>query len=207
MPRPACRCCRSSPARRRRGSQILLYTLPMAAAAVAPWPLGLAGAALRHRRGRAQPRLPGAGARRAARSRASEPAEMKPEKRLFAFSILYLFALFGALVARPLAAAHDPDRAGQEIRRRQKSRAIDHGGAARRLRRPGLRDHHRQDGPGSDDSRNARTALLAGLLVCGDDRPRLRQRAALPAVLPGHRLRRHDPARRGGPGAGRSRPA
>ena len=24
---------------------------------------------------------------------------MKPEKRLFAFSILYLFALFGALVA------------------------------------------------------------------------------------------------------------
>ena len=31
-------------------------------------------------------------------NRASEPAEMKPEKRLFAFSILYLFVLFGALV-------------------------------------------------------------------------------------------------------------
>ena len=36
--------------------------------------------------------------------RPSRPA-MKPEKRLFAFSILYLFALFGALVARPLAVA------------------------------------------------------------------------------------------------------
>ena len=28
----------------------------------------------------------------------TEPADMKPEKRLFAFSILYLFGLFGALV-------------------------------------------------------------------------------------------------------------
>ena len=32
-------------------------------------------------------------------NRATEPAAMKPEKRLFAFSILYLFAIFGALVA------------------------------------------------------------------------------------------------------------
>jgi protoheme IX farnesyltransferase len=31
-------------------------------------------------------------------NRASEPEGMKPEKRLFAFSILYLFAIFGALV-------------------------------------------------------------------------------------------------------------
>ena len=78
--------------------QIALYTLPMAAAAVAPWPLGLAG--------------PVYGAAAAALSlvflllslqvlanRASEPSGMKPEKRLFAFSILYLFAIFGALVA------------------------------------------------------------------------------------------------------------
>jgi heme o synthase len=77
--------------------QILLYTVPMAAAAVAPWPLGLAG--------------PVYGVAAAAlslvflglaiavvRNRASEPAQMKPEKRLFAFSILYLFAAFGALV-------------------------------------------------------------------------------------------------------------
>ena len=78
--------------------QILLYALPMAAAAVAPWPLGLAG--------------PFYGAAAAALSlvflllaaqvlanRASEPAQMGPEKRLFAYSILYLFAVFGALVA------------------------------------------------------------------------------------------------------------
>jgi len=32
-------------------------------------------------------------------NRATEPAGMKPEKRLFAYSILYLFGLFGALVA------------------------------------------------------------------------------------------------------------
>ena len=77
--------------------QIALYTLPMAAAAVAPWPLGLAG--------------PLYGVAAAALSltfvllalqvlanRATEPAGMKPEKRLFAFSIVYLFAVFGALV-------------------------------------------------------------------------------------------------------------
>jgi protoheme IX farnesyltransferase len=34
-----------------------------------------------------------------ARNRATEPAGMAPEKRLFAYSILYLFALFAALVA------------------------------------------------------------------------------------------------------------
>ncbi|MEA3000429.1 MAG: heme o synthase [Sphingomonadales bacterium] len=76
---------------------ILFYSLPMAAAAVAPWPLGLAG--------------PFYGLIAAAfslvfvgiavqvlLSRAAEPAEMKAERRLFAFSILYLFVLFGALV-------------------------------------------------------------------------------------------------------------
>ena len=36
------------------------------------------------------------------RNRALEPAAMKPEKRLFAFSILYLFGIFGALVADKL---------------------------------------------------------------------------------------------------------
>jgi protoheme IX farnesyltransferase len=78
--------------------QIFLYSLPMAAAAVAPWPLGLVG--------------PFYGIIAAAFSlvfvgmagqvwfsRASEPAGMKAEKRLFAFSILYLFGVFGALVA------------------------------------------------------------------------------------------------------------
>jgi heme o synthase len=78
--------------------QILLYTLPMAAAAVAPWPLGLTGALY----GLAAVALSlvfFALALRVLANRAIEPAGMKPEKRLFAFSILYLFAIFGALVA------------------------------------------------------------------------------------------------------------
>ena len=78
--------------------QIALYTLPMAAAAVAPWPLGLAGAVY----GVAAAALSLAFlvlALDVLRNRATEPEAMKPEKRLFAFSIVYLFALFGALVA------------------------------------------------------------------------------------------------------------
>jgi protoheme IX farnesyltransferase len=79
-------------------SQILLYTLPMAAAAVAPWPLGLAGPIY----GIAAALLGTAFlvlSLRVFASKATEPAAMKPEKQLFAFSILYLFAIFGALVA------------------------------------------------------------------------------------------------------------
>jgi protoheme IX farnesyltransferase len=78
--------------------QILLYTLPMAAVAVAPWPLGLAGALY----GAAASALSLVFILLAARvlaNKASEPAQMAPEKRLFAFSIVYLFMLFGALVA------------------------------------------------------------------------------------------------------------
>ena len=78
--------------------QIMLYTLPMAVAAVAPWPLGLAGAFY----GIAASALSFAFlalSLAVLANRAIEPAGMKPEKRLFAFSILYLFALFGALVA------------------------------------------------------------------------------------------------------------
>ncbi len=77
--------------------QIGLYTIPMAIVAIAPWPLGLAGpiygvvavamtvtfgvlallVATRHQR-------------------TGDP--MKAEKRLFSYSILYLFVIFGALV-------------------------------------------------------------------------------------------------------------
>jgi protoheme IX farnesyltransferase len=76
---------------------IALYTLPMAAAAVAPWPLGLAGALY----GLVAAALSLAFfvlALRVLANRSSEPEGMKPEKQLFAYSILYLFALFGALV-------------------------------------------------------------------------------------------------------------
>jgi protoheme IX farnesyltransferase len=78
--------------------QILLYTLPMIAAAVAPWALGLTGWAY----GAAAVALSAAFfglALQVAANRATEPRQMGPEKRLFAFSILYLFGLFTALVA------------------------------------------------------------------------------------------------------------
>ncbi|MFD1610539.1 heme o synthase [Sphingomonas tabacisoli] len=78
--------------------QILLYSFVLAAAAVAPWALGLTGAIY----GLAAVALNAvfvALAVRVWRNQATEPQGMKPEKRLFAFSILYLFILFGALVA------------------------------------------------------------------------------------------------------------
>ncbi|HEY0042908.1 MAG TPA: protoheme IX farnesyltransferase, partial [Allosphingosinicella sp.] len=77
--------------------QIALYTVPMAAAAVAPWPLGLAGPMY----GIAAAILSAAFillSLRVLANRATEPEGMKPEKRLFAFSVIYLFAIFGALV-------------------------------------------------------------------------------------------------------------
>jgi len=78
--------------------QIFLYTLAMAAAAVAPWPFGLTG------------QVYGISAAvltfvfvvlsaRVATNRATDPARMESEKHLFAYSIFYLFALFAALVA------------------------------------------------------------------------------------------------------------
>ena len=78
--------------------QIFFYSLPMAAAAVAPWPLGLTGplygvAAAALRLG-----FIGLAAQVLANT-AEEPAQMGPEKRLFGYSVIYLFVLFGALVA------------------------------------------------------------------------------------------------------------
>ena len=78
--------------------QILIYTLPMIAAAVAPWPLGLAGAVY----GVCAVVLSFVFlvlAMRVAGNRTSDPAEMDSEKHLFAFSVFYLFALFAVLVA------------------------------------------------------------------------------------------------------------
>ena len=78
--------------------QIFLYSLPMAAAAVAPWPLGLSGIVY------------GVSAlvlsfvfvvlaSRVLANGATSPAEMEPEKHLFGYSVFYLFALFAVLVA------------------------------------------------------------------------------------------------------------
>ena len=78
--------------------QVFLYSLPMAAAAIAPWPLGLTGAVY----GIAASvlslifvalNLP------VLANQATDPKAMGPEKRLFGYSVFYLFALFTALVA------------------------------------------------------------------------------------------------------------
>ena len=77
--------------------QAFLYTLAMVAAAVAPWPLGLTGWIY----GAASIVLNGVFLVFAAAmlaNTATEAQDMLPEKRLFKFSIVYLFALFGALV-------------------------------------------------------------------------------------------------------------
>ncbi len=77
--------------------QILLYTLLMIVAAVAPWALGLTGWVY----GAASIALDAvflALAFAVFANKATEPKEMGPEKRLFAFSIFYLFGLFAALV-------------------------------------------------------------------------------------------------------------
>jgi len=79
-------------------AQILLYALPMTVAAVAPWPLDLAGPVYGIAAAILSLAFLGLAARVFA-NKAAEPAGMKPEKRLFAFSVLYLFAIFGALVA------------------------------------------------------------------------------------------------------------
>jgi protoheme IX farnesyltransferase len=77
--------------------QIGLYTIPMALVAVLPWPLGLTG-----------PLYGGVATVTTAifaalalvvATRTTRPDDMmKPEKRLFSYSILYLFVVFGALV-------------------------------------------------------------------------------------------------------------
>jgi len=77
--------------------QAFLYSLPMAAVAVLPWPLGLAGPIY----GVAAVALNLVFlwlATRVGFSREDDPALMKAERRLFAYSIVYLFATFGVLV-------------------------------------------------------------------------------------------------------------
>jgi protoheme IX farnesyltransferase len=77
--------------------QILLYSASVVVAAILPFALGLTGLIY----GVAAAVLNTVFIILAAAvfaNRADEPAGMKPERRLFAFSILYLFVLFAALV-------------------------------------------------------------------------------------------------------------
>ena len=78
--------------------QILLYTFPMVAVAVAPWQLGFTGAL--YGLSAILLSIPFVAlAAQISLSHETDPAFMKPERRLFAYSILYLFGLFGMLVA------------------------------------------------------------------------------------------------------------
>ncbi|GAA4751813.1 heme o synthase [Sphingomonas daechungensis] len=84
--------------------QILLYSLTVAGAAVAPWALGLTGTLY----GVAAVVLSAVFLVLAVAvfaNKADTPAGMKPERRLFAYSILYLFALFTAVVVDRWVAA------------------------------------------------------------------------------------------------------
>ena len=77
--------------------QIGLYTIPMAAVAIAPWPLGLTGAI--YGVVATVTTLVFAALALIVATRTTQPDDtMKPEKRLFSYSILYLFVVFGALV-------------------------------------------------------------------------------------------------------------
>ncbi len=77
--------------------QILLYTFPMVAVAVAPWQLGFTGAL--YGLSAILLSIPFVAlAAQISLSHETDPAFMKPERRLFAYSILYLFGLFGMLV-------------------------------------------------------------------------------------------------------------
>jgi protoheme IX farnesyltransferase len=78
--------------------QILLYAVILLAVILAPWSIGGTGAIY----GVAALALSGVfvGMTVPVAFRAStEDDRMKPEKRLFGYSVLYLFALFAALVA------------------------------------------------------------------------------------------------------------
>ena len=78
--------------------QIGLYTIPMAAVAIAPWPLGLTGYVYGVVAVVTTAVFAGLALVVATRTTADGDA-MTPEKRLFKYSILYLFVIFGALVA------------------------------------------------------------------------------------------------------------
>jgi protoheme IX farnesyltransferase len=78
--------------------QIGLYTIPMAVAAVAPWPLGLTHVLYGWVAVAATAWFALLAAQVATRTTGTDD-RMRPEKRLFAYSIAYLFILFGAVVA------------------------------------------------------------------------------------------------------------
>ena len=78
--------------------QIGLYTIPMAISAVAPWPLGLTGAIYGVSALILTAIFAGMAAQVAFRT-TGEGDTMRPEKRLFRYSLFYLALIFAAVVA------------------------------------------------------------------------------------------------------------
>ena len=78
--------------------QILFYAVIMAIGAIAPWPLGYAGALYGWTAMILSAVFVALSVQVGTRT-TGEGDTMQPEKRLFAFSIAYLFILFGAVVA------------------------------------------------------------------------------------------------------------
>ena len=78
--------------------QIGLYTIPMAAVVIAPWPLGYAGALYGVVATVSTLVFALFAAQVTFRTANPDSDAMRPEKRLFKYSILYQFILFGALV-------------------------------------------------------------------------------------------------------------
>ena len=79
-------------------NQILAYTPLLVGVSLVPWAMHLTGA-IYGMTAAALGAVFMALAVAVFRNDATDPAEMRPERRLFAFSVLYLFVMFGALVA------------------------------------------------------------------------------------------------------------
>ena len=197
MPRPACRCCRSSPAPGRRGSRSCSTPCRWRRRRSRPGRSASPGALYGVAAAAPQPRLPRARAARPRQPGDRARGDEAAKSSCSLISILYLFALFGALVADRWLA--DPiERPGRgpppPARARDRSWRVLLG----RVRDPAsTRSPSPRWACYAVMSRNARTAAarsaplvfgMAGLALC--------ERAALPDVLPG---RPASPARRSAP--------
>ena len=86
--------------------QILLYSIALLPISLVPWWIGGAGLVYGVSVGVLSVLFLGFGLRVGLRTRAGEEDRMKPEKQMFAFSVLYLFAVFAALVIDRFVTSH-----------------------------------------------------------------------------------------------------
>ena len=183
--------------------QIFLYTLPMARRAVAPWPLGLAGAGLWRLRGGPELRLP-----RARRPRGGEPrdrAEADDSRRSICSLIRSSTCSRCSQCLSPIASSHGDARRRDHPQAPARARA-GHGAAARRVRGPAVLHHHRQDGNQLVNTRSRPEQERQDPAdPAADHRGHGRPRCAYAEALP--RLLRSDRASTGRPSVPTGRPA